>query len=122
MKMLQTKTVDGYIKMFPKDIAERLTAIRKIIQKLAPRAEEGISYGMPSYKLNGPLVYFAGFKNHIGLYALPKTGVVFQKELSSYKTSKGTVQFQHTEPLPLPLIRKIVTYRVKENKAKKPKK
>ncbi len=122
MKMLQTKTVEGYIKMFPKDIAERLTAIRKIVQKLAPQADEGISYGMPSYKLHGPLVYFAGFKNHIGLYALPQTGVVFQKELSSYKTSKGTVQFQHTEPLPLPLIRKIVTYRVKENKAKKPKK
>ncbi len=97
----------------------RLVAIRAVIRRSAPHAEEKMSYGMPGYKLEGrPLVYFAAFTKHIGLYALPSSVVSFQKELKKYKTSKGTVQFQHDEPLPLSLIQKIVRFRVKENLAR----
>jgi len=111
-------SVDAYIRRCPSDVAKRLHAIRTIIKKSAPEAEELIRYGMPAYKLNGPMVYFAAFTHHIGFYALPQTQAVFKKELTRYKTSKGTVQFQHNEPLPLPLIKKMVTFRAKEQRAK----
>lgn len=82
-------------------------------------AEEGISYGMPAYKMNGrPLVYFAAFKNHIGFYATPIGHVAFAKELSGYKQGKGSVQFPVDEPMPLQLIADIVKFRVEENKTK----
>ncbi len=115
MKARNVTTVDEYIRSYPRAIASRLRAIRAVIRKAAPHAEESISYGMPAYKLNGPLVYFAAQKNHIGLYALPKATAALKKELAPYKTSKGAVQFQNDEPLPLPLIRKIVMFRVKES-------
>lgn len=113
--MKKYKNVDSYIKAFPKDTQILLKQLRATIKKAAPEAEEGISYGMPGYKLNGPLVYFGGFKNHVSLFALPKVQGVFKKELSKYKTSKGTIQFSLGKPLPLALIRKIVAFRVKEN-------
>lgn len=82
-------------------------------------AEEGISYGMPAYKMNGrPLVYFAAFKNHIGFYATPTGHAAFAKELSGYKQGKGSVQFPVDEPMPLQLIADIVKFRVEENKTK----
>jgi uncharacterized protein YdhG (YjbR/CyaY superfamily) len=116
-------TVDAYIGRFSGETKRRLVAIRTVIRRSAPRAEEKMSYGMPGYKLEGrPLVYFAAFANHIGLYALPSSVVMFQKELKTYKTSKGTVQFQHDEPLPLSLVKKIVIFRVKENLARTTKK
>jgi uncharacterized protein YdhG (YjbR/CyaY superfamily) len=116
------KTVDQYIRMQVPAVAQRLRAIRAIVKKSAPKAVEGIGYSMPAYKLDGKvLMYFAAMKNHIGLYALPSTQVTFKKELEKYKTSKGTVQFQHDEPLPLPLIRKIVAFRVREALVKKDK-
>ncbi|MFM9907883.1 MAG: iron chaperone, partial [Chitinophagaceae bacterium] len=74
-----------------------------------------ISYGMPAYKLNGMLVYFAGYENHIGFYATPTGHASFKKELSIYRQGKGSVQFPIDQPLPLTLITKIVKYRVKEN-------
>jgi uncharacterized protein YdhG (YjbR/CyaY superfamily) len=119
MKMKSYKTVDAYIKSFPKETASRLRLIRKIIRGAAPKAAEGISYGMAAYKFNdSPLIYFAAFKKHIGVYAMPSTTKALMKVMTKYKTSKGTVQFQHDEPLPLPLIRRIVAYRVKESRAK----
>lgn len=93
--------------------------IRSIVKKEAPQAEEKMSYGMPSYRLNGPLLYFGGYAKHIGLYVLPAAVGALKKELAAYKTSKSSVSFPHDKPLPLALIRKIVRYRVKEAKAKK---
>ena len=115
MKASTAKTIDEYIAEQPVEVRERLEIIRLTIQKAAPKAAEVISYQMPAFKLNGMLVYFAAFKNHIGFYALPSGHHTFKKELSIYKTGKGSVQFPLEEPLPLKLIVKIVKFRVKEN-------
>lgn len=117
------KNVSAYIATFPKETAAKLTALRALVQKSAPKAEEKIAYGMPAYKLAGrPLVYFAAFKKHIGFFPTPSAVEYFKKELVGYKTSKGTIQFPLDKPLPLPLIKKIVLFRVKENLAKVPNK
>jgi uncharacterized protein YdhG (YjbR/CyaY superfamily) len=113
------KTVDEYIKSFPPDIQTLLKKVRETIKKNAPDAVESIAYGMPAYKMNGkPLVYFAGFKKHIGFYATPTGHAEFAKELSSYKQGKGSVQFPLDKPIPYELIKRIVAFRVKENAAK----
>ncbi|MBK9250131.1 MAG: DUF1801 domain-containing protein [Ignavibacteria bacterium] len=112
-------TVDDYILSFPSEIQERLTQIRTIIKTHASAAVESISYGMPAYKTHGkPLVYFAAFAHHIGLYATPSGHSAFAAELSKYKQGKGSVQFPLDEPLPLDLIRSIVKFRVQENTRK----
>ena len=111
------KNTDEYIESYPEDVQELLKKVRTAIRKMAPDAEESISYGMPAYKLNGkPLVYFAAFKNHIGFYATPTGHEEFAEELSKYKQGKGSVQFPIDKKLPLDLISKIVKFRVKENK------
>lgn len=111
--------VEMYIDQFPDKIREKLLEMRNIIQENAPEATESFAYGMPAYKLNGrPLVYFAGFKNHIGFYATPSGHEEFKDELAGYKQGKGSVQFPIGNPLPLDLIKRIVIYRVKENKLK----
>jgi len=110
------KTIDEYILSFPDSIQSPLIQVLAIIRENAPNAAESISYGMPAFKTNGkPLVYFAGYKNHIGLYATPTGHEKFAKELSKYKQGKGSVQFPLNEPMPLGLIAKIVKFRVKEN-------
>lgn len=112
-------TVDKYISGFPKETKYLLKQIQEIIRAAAPEAEESISYGMPAYKYMGkPLVYFAGYKNHIGFYATPAGHSAFKKELAVYKQGKGSVQFPVNEKLPLSLITKIVKFRVKENEEK----
>jgi len=113
------KTIDEYIATFPKNVQSILEEMRQAIRESAPEAEEVISYQMPAFKLNGMLVWFAAFKNHIGFY--PKTSAieVFKKELSDYGVSKGTVRFPINKPIPLDLVKKIVKYRVKENLGKK---
>lgn len=114
------KTVDEYIQQFPKDVQGILKKIRQIICTAAPKAEESISYGMAGYKLNGKaLIYFGGWKTHIGLYALPSGTAAFRKELTKYKTSKGTIQFQLEKRVPYGLVKKIVLFRVKEVNTKK---
>ena len=110
-------TVDEYIKKFPPHIQDMLSEIRDIIIKHAPGAVECISYGMPAYKLHGKvLVYFAGYTNHIGFYAMPSGHSEFAEGLSKYKHGKGSVQFPLDKPLPRDLIRQIVEYRVEHNK------
>ncbi|MNU94048.1 hypothetical protein D3C71_840010 [compost metagenome] len=112
-------TVDEYMLEFENETRERLIAIRKLIQETAPEAVESISYGMPAYKVHGkPLVYFAGYKSHIGFYATPTGHEAFAKELSKYKQGKGSVQFPLDEPLPMKLIQEIVLFRLTESKAK----
>ena len=115
MSTTKPNTIDDYIASFPKEIQRELELIRKTIKHAAPDAEEAISYGMPSFKLHGNLVYFAAFKNHIGLYALPKSNEAFKQELSIYKTGKGSIQFPLDKPMPVDLITKIVRFRVQEN-------
>jgi uncharacterized protein YdhG (YjbR/CyaY superfamily) len=115
------KTIDEYIKAYPKQVQQRLIAIRNLISKLAPEASEKISYQMPTFYLNGNLVHFAAFKNHIGFYPSPHGIEAFQEELSKYKNGKGSVQFPHDEPLPLELIKRMVIYRIEKNRHKKPK-
>jgi len=112
-------TVDEYIAAFDAFTQAKLQEIRSTIKKAAPAAEEMISYMMPAYKyLGGPLVYFAGYKSHIGFYATPTGHEAFEKELSVYKQGKGSVQFPLDKPLPLSLISRIVKYRVKQNQEK----
>ncbi len=119
MKTITKKTVDEYIKDFTEDVQNKLGEIRSTILKVAPNAEESISYGIPAYKLNGkPLVYFAAFKNHIGFYATPSGHAAFEKELAKYKQGKGSVQFPIDKPMPLKLIAKMVAYRVTLNTQK----
>ncbi len=111
--------VDIYIDQFPSNVREKLSDIRNVIKQNAPEANESFAYGMPAYKLNGrPLVYFAGFKNHIGFYATPTGHEEFKNELAGYKQGKGSVQFPIDEPMPLELVKRIVQFRVKENMLK----
>lgn len=113
------KTVEQYIKTFPENTQSILEQIRNAIIKNAPNAIESISYGMPAYKTFGkPLVYFAGYKNHIGFYATPTGHAEFSKALSKYKQGKGSVQFPLDQPMPLDLIQQIVEFRVMENEQK----
>lgn len=109
---------DAYIAGYPKETQKNLKLLRATIKKAAPQAEEIISYGMPAYKWNGMLVYFAAYEKHIGFYPGSSGIAAFKKELASYKTSKGTVQFPVDEPVPLPLIARIVKFRLKENQEK----
>lgn len=115
MKENAAPNVDIYIAYFPAETQELLHQLRETIKKAAPAAEEVISYQMPAYKLNGVLVYFAGYKNHIGFYPAGSGIESFKHKLSGYKTSKGTVQFPLDQPLPIDLISEIVRYRVSEN-------
>lgn len=122
--MVPTKAenIDEYIAGFPKEIQKKLHQIRETIRNAAPDAEEKISYAMPTYFLYGNLVHFGAFKNHIGFYPIPTGIEAFQKALSNYKVSKGSVQFPLDKPIPVDLIRKIVKFRVKENVEKAEKK
>ena len=117
------ETIDEYIKQFPKDVQVILEKMRAIISKAAPKAEEAMAYGIPTFKLNGNLVHFGGFKSHIGFYPAPSGIEAFKKELAKYEGSKGTIKFPFDKPLPVALITKVVKFRVIKNlekvKAKK---
>jgi uncharacterized protein YdhG (YjbR/CyaY superfamily) len=118
----KAKDIDGYIAGFPADVQKLLNQVRTTIKKAAPEAEEAIKYAIPAFVFNGDLVYFAAFKNHIGFYPAPTGSEAFKKELSIYKTGRGSVQFPLDEPMPLDLMTKIVQFRLKENAAKAVKK
>lgn len=116
MATTKPKNIDEYIAGFPKEIQKILEQIRATIKEAAPDAEETISYAIPTFKLNKiNLVHFAAFKNHIGFYPTPAGHEAFKKQLSVYKTGKGSVQFPLEKPMPLKLITKIAKFRVKEN-------
>ena len=109
-------SIDSYIEQSPDQAKEKLKELRSIIAKLVPEAKEAISYGIPSFNLNGRyLIYFAGYKKHIGMYPVPAADKGFEEDYSVYKTSgKGTIQFPLDEPFPKHLIARIVKYQVKE--------
>lgn len=113
--MVEYNNIDEYINLFPEDVQIKLHELREIIKKTAPNATETISYQMPTFKLNGNLVHFAAYKNHIGFYPTPSAISHFSSELTKYKTSKGAIQFPLNEVLPITLIEAIVKFRVSEN-------
>ncbi len=114
----QFKTIDEYIASFPANVQHMLRELRDAIKEAAPDAEETISYGMPAFKLNGILVYFAAHKNHIGFYPTSSGIRAFGDKLSVYKHSKGAVQFPLEGPIPFDIVKEIVRFRVEENMIK----
>lgn len=111
-------SVNEYIRSFPKETQKILNELRTVLKATAPEAIEKISYQIPTFYLNGNLVHFAAFKNHIGFYPTSSGISAFQDELKEYKSSKGSVQFPVDKPLPIDLIKRIVRYRVIENTRK----
>lgn len=110
--------IDAYIASFPPDIQMLLDDVRQTIRKAAPAALESISYGLPAYKYeNKPIVYFGGFKHHIGVYATPEIHQEFKEELANYKQGKGSVKFPFGRPLPLQLITRMVKFKMQELKS-----
>ena len=108
-------SIDEYIDTFPEDMQTILKQVRKTIKAAAPEAGERISYGIPTFTLNGKyLIYFAGWKNHISIYPIPIGDEAFNKEISQYVAGKGTLKFPTDKPLPLKLISKIVKLKIAE--------
>ena len=110
------KSIDEYISGFPEETRFLLEKMREAIKSVAPEAKEVISYQMPAFKLNKVLVYFAAHKNHIGFYPTSSPIVVFKKELLPYKQSKGAIQFPFDRPIPFDIVKKIVEFRVEEER------
>jgi uncharacterized protein YdhG (YjbR/CyaY superfamily) len=117
MKPNQTapRNIDEYIGGFPPDVQKLLKKVRATIKKAAPGAGEAIKYAIPTFTLNGNLVFFAAYKNHIGFYPAPRGIEKFKKELSAYEGGKGSVRFPLDQSIPYELISKIVKFRVAEN-------
>ncbi len=111
-------SIDAYIAGFPKDVQVILAKIRGIVREAAPEAQEAIKYQIPTFVLNGNLVHFAAFQNHIGFYPTPSGIEQFKDALSAYRNAKGSVQFPLDSPIPYTLIKKIVKFRVNENNTK----
>jgi uncharacterized protein YdhG (YjbR/CyaY superfamily) len=109
------ETIDAYIAGFPGPIRELLEAMRATIRKAAPNAGERISYRIPTFTLEGNLVHYAAFKNHIGFFPGAAGIKAFKKQLAAYKGAKGSVQFPFDQPLPLGIVTRIAKFRVKEN-------
>lgn len=109
------QSIDEYIATFPGDVQKTLEAIRETIHQAVPEAKEVISYQIPCFNLNGPILYFSGYKSHVGIAAPPPTMEVFKSDLTSYKSSVSTFQVPHGQPLPKDLITKMAQYREQEN-------
>ena len=119
MKSITAASVDEYLDNIPEKEKAVLDKLRKTISSLVPNAEEYISYGMPTFKYNGPLVSYAAFKEHCSLFPWNATIIKkFAQELKSFKTSKGTIQFTVDNPLPVVLVKKLIRKRMKENEEK----
>lgn len=103
------KTIDEYIAPFPEEVRGRLQLIRLKVKELAPDATEAISYGIPTFKVDGGyVVYFGGWKDFISMYPLPEGDAAFDTEIEPYRAAKGTARFPHKKPLPMPLIEQFV--------------
>jgi uncharacterized protein YdhG (YjbR/CyaY superfamily) len=122
MKGTQAENIDEYIAGYPENVQQLLQQIRATIKEAAPMATETIKYAIPTFVLNGNLVHFGAFKNHIGFYPAPRGIEAFKEELSIYDGDKGTIRFPIDKPLPLYLISKIVKFRVQGNLEKSKKK
>jgi uncharacterized protein YdhG (YjbR/CyaY superfamily) len=111
-------SIDEYINAFPQDIQSVLRDLRAAIREAAPDAEEAISYQMPAFKLNGNLVYFAAFKEHISLYPAGAELAPLKKQLAPYSSGKGTLRFPLDRPIPLDLVKRVIALRARENREK----
>jgi uncharacterized protein YdhG (YjbR/CyaY superfamily) len=112
-------SIDEYIAGFPPETQKALAEVRALIKASAPDATETISYAIPTFDLNGRhLVHFAGFAKHVGFYPIPSGIAAFKEELAAYKQGKGSAQFPLSQPMPTDLIRRIVEFRVAENKGR----
>ena len=109
------ETIDEYISLHPPKVQELLEKIRMVIKKAAPDAIEAIKYQIPTFVLNGNLVHFGAYKNHIGFYPAPSGITVFKQELSVYESGKGSIQFPLDKEIPFDMIGRIVQFRVQEN-------
>lgn len=120
MKTVRTtsSTIDEYIAGHPREVQQILKKVRATIRKAAPAAQETIKYSIPTFTLEGNLVHFAAFKNHIGFYPTPSGIAEFKRELSAYTGARGSVQFPLNQPMPYALIARMVKFRVKENLAR----
>lgn len=116
IQKIKPTTIEGYIKVASPGLQKRLWQLHKAIRLTAPGATESLKWRMPAYSYEKILVTWAAFKNHIGFYPMPSAITAYAKELKKFNTARGSVQFPHDKPLPLPLIKKIVKFRVKENK------
>ena len=116
--MEKINNIDEYISQFPIETQFKLKSIREFINNNFPEVSEAMSYGMPTFRLNGNLVHFAGYKNHLGFYPGSSGVANFLNKLTQYKTSKGAIQFPIDEPIPFELIKEIIEFRVKENLSK----
>jgi len=121
---IKFRTIDEYISSFPEEVINILEKLRKTIQKIAPKAEEGISYNIGAFKLNGfVLVYYAGWKQHISLYPVPTGNAAFKKAIASYMSGKSTLKFSIDKPIPWDIIAEAIEFSVSDNlkrtKAKK---
>jgi uncharacterized protein YdhG (YjbR/CyaY superfamily) len=116
---MKSADVDDYISAFPKPVQTLLRKVRRTILAAAPRAREVISYRIPAYRQNGMLVYFAGFKAHIGLFPPVRGDAALSKAVAKYAGPKGNLRFPYDQPLPLALIARIVRHRVRQDLAKK---
>ncbi|MEY4329337.1 MAG: hypothetical protein RL609_85 [Bacteroidota bacterium] len=103
---------EKYFAQFPVEIRERLDITYQLLKKTCKGCEEHMAYGMPAFRSTENIVYFAGYKNHLGFYPTPKPIEHFAEQLKSYKTSKGAIQFPHNQPLPLKLMEEIVKWRM----------
>ena len=113
------KTIEEYIASFPQNVQTTLQQIRQVIKEAAPQAQEVISYGMPAFKQNHILVWFAAFRNHIGFFPKVTAMEAFKEKLSNYQTSKGTIRFPLDKPIPIELVKEIVKFRLKEDQIEK---
>ena len=114
------KSVDEYLARVPQPARSTLHKMRATIRSVVPsKATETISYGMPAFRHNGVLVWFAAFSNHCSLFPTASVIEEFKSDLEGYSTSKGTIHFPTGKPLPTTLIRKLVKARVAQNEAKK---
>lgn len=117
--MSKPETIEAYLETIPVEAIEAVHKIRQVIQKAAPKAEEGLSYGIGGFKQNGKyFIYYSGYKKHASIYPAPRGHEDFEEELSHYKGGKGTVQFPLDKPLPTALIKRIVLFRLRENEEK----
>jgi uncharacterized protein YdhG (YjbR/CyaY superfamily) len=115
---MKPKDIDSYIATFPKQVQALLTKVRRTIRTAAPKATEVISYRIPAFKQQGMLVYFAGFKNHIGLFPPVRGDTVLEKAAAKYAGPKGNLKFAYDEPLPLALVARIVRHKIRQDRAK----
>jgi uncharacterized protein YdhG (YjbR/CyaY superfamily) len=116
MPKTKPQTIDDYLAALSDDKRAALEKLRKTIKAAAPKAEEGISYGIPAFRLNGMLVGFGATANHCSFFLMNGATVEdFQDELKEYDTSKGAIRFPADKPLPSTLVRKLVKARLAEN-------